>query len=326
MSTEMNGIAVAGNILVDKINTIKYYPKETELAEIFAVSRAVGGCVPNVAVDLKTLSPETDVYAVGRIGDDAEGRFVLEEMSRRGVDVTMVKTQKSGRTSFTEVMSVDGGERTFFTYAGVNAHFSYKDMEFDRLQVKMLHLGYLLLLDQIDKGDGLKILQEAKFRGMKTSVDLVSKSEGRYAEILPCLQFTDNLIVNETEAGMLTGISPECKNLRRIAETLKAAGVADRVVIHQSDLSVCLSERGFSVLPSYDLPAGFIKGTTGAGDAFCAGCLLGIYRQKSDREILEFASSSAVAALSEEDSVSGMKSEGQVKQLCKNLVRKKVCL
>ncbi|MFQ9737780.1 MAG: hypothetical protein ACLR06_08635 [Christensenellaceae bacterium] len=51
-----------------------------------------------------------------------------------------------------------------------------------------------------------------------------------------------------------------------------------------------------------------------------------IYRGKSDSEILGFASAAAVAALNGTDSVSGMKSEAQVRELCKNFERKKICL
>lgn len=207
-----------------------------------------------------------------------------------------------------------------------SADFGREDVDFDGLDAKMLHLGYFLLLDRIDRGDGLKILEEAKRRGIKTSIDLVSRSGGRYETILSCLPYTDNLIINEAEAGLLAQTSPENENLRQIAQRLKEYGVRERVIIHRPELSLCLSENGFSALGSYELPQGFIAGATGAGDAFCAGCLLEIYRGKSDSEILGFASAAAVAALNGTDSVSGMKSEAQVRELCKNFERKKICL
>ena len=49
------GIAVAGSILVDKINLIVAYPKVGELTQIQNISKAVGGCVPNVGIDLKKI-------------------------------------------------------------------------------------------------------------------------------------------------------------------------------------------------------------------------------------------------------------------------------
>ena len=169
-------------------------------------------------------------------------------------------------------------------------------------------------------------MQKAQEKGVKTSIDLVSENSNRYALVLPCLPYTDNLIINETEAGGITGITPTADNLTAIATRLKELGVKDRVIIHTPDFGVCVSERGVNIVPSYDLPHGFVKGTTGAGDAFCAGALLGIYQDKTDKEILEFASAAAVAALSSADAIGGLRSEREIEELCKNFVRKKICL
>lgn len=319
-----SGIAVAGSILVDELNEIFAYPKAGELTKIVGVQKAVGGCVPNVGIDLKRIDDNLTVQAIGKVGDDENGLFVTEQLAKNGVDVKLVKGKD--KTSFTQVMSVKGGQRTFFTYAGASADFGYEDFDFQNLQVKMLHLGYFLLLDKIDNGDGEKILRKAQELSIKTSIDLVSENSDRYKLVIPCLQYTDNLIINETEAGKITGIEPLNENLKEIAEQLKNYGVRERVIIHTPAVSVCLSAQGFFVLPSFDLPDGFIKGTTGAGDAFCAGCLIGIYRDLTDEEILKLGSLSATAALSGVDAISGMRSEKEMEILCKNLERKQICL
>ena len=319
------GIAIAGTILVDKINEISAYPASGELTKILRLAKSVGGCVPNVAVDIKRIAPDLPVRAVGLVGADEEGEFVKATLQENGVDIALVD-ECEDKTSFTEVMSVSGGQRTFFTYAGANNAFGYENFPFEKLQVKMLHLGYFLLLDKVDEGDGVKILAEAQKRGIKTSIDLVSENSTRYQKVLPCLAYTDNLIINEVEAGNLTGIEPKRENLRAIAEKLKALGVKERVIIHAPEIGVCLSDDGFSYLPSFDLPDGFIKGTTGAGDAFCAGALVAIYRQYSDAKLLELASLAATAALSQTDAVSGMTTEEETRKLCENLKRRKICL
>lgn len=319
------GIAVAGSVLVDKINEISAYPKLGELTQIQAVSMAVGGCVPNVAIDLKRVAPDLTVKAVGKIGADEEGTFVKKTLSDNGVDVNFI-VESDKKTSFTEVMSVKGGQRTFFTYPGASAEFGADDVPVYALNVKMLHLGYFLLLDKIDNGDGEKILRLAQEAGIKTSIDLVSENSDRYSLVLPCLKYVDNVIINETEAGQITGIEPKRENLRAIAEKIKSYGVKERVVIHTPEVGVCLSEKGFTAVPSYALPDGFIKGTTGAGDAFCAGCLLGIYREDDDETILSFASATAVSALSSADAIGGMRAEEEIKKLVQGFERRKICL
>ena len=77
-------------------------------------------------------------------------------------------------------------------------------------------------------------------------------------------------------------------------------------------------------MPSYALPAGYIKGTTGAGDAFCAGALYGIYQNWTDAQILEFASAAAVMALGSADATSGLIAEDQIKEFCSTLPRQKM--
>ena len=320
-----NGIAVVGSILVDEINEISSYPKSGELTKIKNVQKSVGGCVPNVAIDLKRICPELQVKAVGKIGADENGEYVKDVLSQNGVEIENIALG-ADKTSFTEVMSVTGGQRTFFTYAGASADFGVDDVDLNGLNVKMLHLGYFLLLDKIDSGDGEKMLKMAQEKGIKTSIDLVSENSDRYSLVLPCLKYVDNLIINEVEAGAMTGIEPKRENLVEIAKKLKSYGVSERVIIHTPELGVCVSETGVELVPAYALPENFIVGTTGAGDAFCAGALLGIYQEKTDKEILQFASGAAVAALSKADATSGLCTEQEIEEMCKGLKRKEICL
>ena len=261
------GIAVAGTILVDKLNEIGAYPASGELTKILSVSRAVGGAVPNVGIDIKRVDPSITVKAVGKIGNDAEGDFLVDTLEENGVDASLL-VRGDKPTSFTDVMSIVGGQRTFFTYPGACADFGVDDVDFDKLNAKMLHLGYFLLLDKVDGGDGEKILKAAQERGIKTSIDLVSENSNRYHIVKDCLKYTDNVIINELEAGMIAGIEPCRENLEKIAHALKDMGVSERVIIHMPETGVCLSDNGFFELPSWELPKGFIKGKTGAGDAF----------------------------------------------------------
>ena len=319
---DKNGIAIAGTILVDIIKEIDAYPALSELTKINAVKNAIGGCVPNVGIDLKKMNPDMPVYALGMLGDDANGKYALDILENAGLETQGMKKNGNVLTSYTDVMSIVGGQRTFFTYPGASNEFGYDDIDWDNLNARMLHLGYFLLLDKIDAGDGLKILKEAKSRGISTSIDLVTEKSDRYGIVLPCLPYTDNLIINELEAGKLAGISPVRENLPKIAETLHNLGVRERVIIHMPDVAVCYHNGECITLPSYDLPSGYIKGSVGAGDAFCAGALLGIYQGLSDTEILELAAAAAACSLSEADATSGLCCVSSIYDRCKNFKRK----
>ena len=319
-----SSIAVAGSILTDLIREIASYPKEGELAPIHEIRQTVGGCVPNVSMDLKRLDPSLSVYAIGRVGNDEEGRFVVSEMKREGVDVSYCRSCQE-HTSFTDVMSVKGGQRTFFSYVGANANFSFEDILWDKLAIERLHLGYFLLLPKVDQGDGLKMLKEAKKRGILTSIDFVTSSEGNYSALLPCLPYVDDLIVNEVEAGKLAGISPSFSSMRQIATRLKALGVRNHVIIHAPEYGVLFGKEGFTSLPSYELPSDWITGTTGAGDAFCAGALLALMQEKEGKDILELAQMAATMALTSMDAVSGLCSKKEAAERCALLKRRTLC-
>ena len=128
------------------------------------------------------------------------------------------------------------GEEYIIPTLGVWERF--EDIDFDKLDVKMLHLGYFLLLEKVDRGDGQAILKKAKDFGIQTSIDLVSENSERYSLVLPCLPYTDYLIINEVEAGKLTGIDPMDENLEMIARKLKELGVQEKVIIHKPDYAV----------------------------------------------------------------------------------------
>ena len=309
----MRKIVAAGSILVDRINEIGAYPKAGELTQIRARSLVPGGLVSNTGCDIHILDPRIPVAAFGAVGDDDDGRFAVAELKCRGLDTAGVVVKRSA-TSFTDVMSVPGGERTFFTYPGASADWGYDDFPFDLVQEgDLVLLGYFLLLAKIDAGDGLRILRELRRRGAETAIDLVSENSDRYALVRDCLPFVDNLIVNEIEAARIAGAAGDLKTL---AARLMDLGVGRRVVIHTPEKGVSLHKTGtWSEVASIALPDGFIKGKTGAGDAFCAGCLVGIFNGLSEHGILETAALAAVGALSAPGATEGMRPLADLKKL-----------
>lgn len=318
---QREGIAVVGTLLVDNLYEISAYPSEGELTQIRSISRSTGGLVPNNGIGLKKIAPSVPVYAVGKVGNDDAGKLALGVMKSAGVDVSLVRISDDESTSFTDVMSVKGAQRTFFTYPGACASFGYDDIPWDALSAKMLHLGYFLLLDKVDEGDGLKILKEAKSRGILTSIDLVSENSDRYACVLPCLPYVDNLIVNELEAGKLAGIEPTHENLPEIAQKLLSLGVRERVIIHMPEEGLCATKEGIVRLPSCQLPKGYVKGKTGAGDAFCSGALIGILKGYAPEDILLLAEAAAVASLTATDATSGITEEAKLLENIKKFNR-----
>ena len=276
------------------------------------------------------------VSAIGCVGDDDYGRYVISQLQRYNIDTGSVKITDQAPTSFSDVMSLPNGERTFFHARGANALFSPADISISGLSCNMLHIGYILLLDRFDEADPeygtvmARFLHSVQDAGIKTSIDVVSDSAADYpSKIIPALKYCDYVIINEIECCSIWGLDPRNADgslrigvIRRAMEQTLACGVGEKVIVHSKEAGFCLSRGGeFTAVPSLKLPAQEIKGSVGAGDAFCAGCLYGIYHHYPDKEILEFASAAAACNLFAENAVDGMRSRQEILQLMQNYPR-----
>ena len=324
---ERKGIMLAGNILTDTVKMIGTYPEKGMLVTITDIKRGVGGSVPNSGMDLAIIDPSLPLFACGRVGDDDNGVYLINRMKEVGMDVSAIKRAKNG-TSFSDVMTVEGtGERTFFHYRGANAEFCIDDVDVDAITAKMFHLGYLLLLDKVEEEDeeygnkAARLLAEVQAKGIKTSVDVVSESSGHFAKVVvPCLKYCNYVIINEIEASQVSGNVARDENGNLVEsevwasmEFIASKGVKDAVIVHAPEKGFILRADGSKTcVPSLKLPKGYIKGSVGAGDAFCAGCLYGLYNGWNDEETLKFSAAAAACNLAEADSVTGMKSAEQV--------------
>ena len=307
----MSGIVFAGNLIVDHIKEIDRLPNRGELAPIRALSDATGGCVCNTGIDFAVLAPEIPAKALGVAGADADGDLILRTLSEHGFDVSGIV--RRGETSFTEVYCErENNCRTFYQYGGANDTFSPADVNVDALDCEIFHIGYLLLLRDLDAPDEeygtvmARLLHDVQAKGIRTSLDAVSENSDRFRRIIsPALKYTDYLTFNEIEAGKTVGLElrEEDGTLREdlIPEALSrlfAAGVARQAVIHCPEGAFGMDAQGtFFSEPSKKLPKGYIVGTTGAGDAFCAGILVAALRGWSLPEALRCGNASAQVSL-----------------------------
>ena len=122
----MKKVTLCGTVLLDEVKKIDAYPEKGMLVTITEASRAVGGAVCNSGIDLKVLDPTLAVEAIGRVGCDDKGDFILSELEKRGILTDKVIRTESAPTSFTDVMTLEStGERTFFTMRGACSEFSF---------------------------------------------------------------------------------------------------------------------------------------------------------------------------------------------------------
>lgn len=330
------GVAIAGHICEDIVKLIPSYPKQGVLANITGIQHSVGGAVSNTSINLATIGG-VRVSAIGLLGKDDTGRFIREKLSSHGVDVSLLRQDDRVNSSFTDVMqAADTGERTFFHYTGTNAHFGPEHIDLDALDCDLLHLAYISLLDRFDAADpdyGTvmgRFLHDVQQRGILTSVDTVSSPREDYAHLVEsAFRYCDYAFTNEVEGSMVSGLPCRDGNGRLIVDNViktmercMSFGVRRRLILHCPEAGFCMdAEKGLSIVPSLKLPKGFIKGSVGAGDCFCAGCLHEMAQDADTEEMLSFAAAAAAANLSQADSISGMLPEAGIRELMERYPR-----
>lgn len=326
-----NGICCAGNMIVDITYPIETWPRQNELTHITdGIKNSTGGAVCNTIIDLARLDPSLRLVASGFAGHDAEGDYLLQEMGKYpNIDLNMIR--RDGRTSFTAVMSNNQTkERTFFQYAGANAFYCEDHIEWDNLNADIFHIGYILLLPTLDEPDDeygtkmARLLHRAQMQGMKTSIDVVSESGDRFSKLVtPALKYVDYCVINELEAQQTTGVllrdehgTLHVENMPEALKKLKEFGVSTWAVIHCPEIGCGINEDGqYYEVPSLKLPKGYIKGTVGAGDAFCAGILYAAEMDMPMEKALVLGACTAAASLSEVGASEGVKTVKEVLEL-----------
>jgi sugar/nucleoside kinase (ribokinase family) len=316
------GIASAGNWLVDYVKIIDTLPGKGMLGTILTQTLGTGGAPFNVLVDLSKIGAKFPLTGIGLTGNDTQRNFIIKTCKKWNIDTRFIMPLKNHATSFTDVMTDSRtGERIFYHCRGANAYLDVQHIPINKLTCRIFHLGYLLLLDTLDKADkqygtrAARLLAMLKKAGIKTSVDVVSEESQRFSQLVPpALKYTDYLILNEIEAARTVAEKVRDRAgkllpaaLKKTAEKILKMGNMELVIIHMPEGAYCKTRDGriFSS-GSLELPQNFIKGTVGAGDAFCAGVLYGLHEQIPLEETIKIGICTAASCLMQPGATDGV--------------------
>jgi sugar/nucleoside kinase (ribokinase family) len=180
----MNKKAIAaGHICVD---TTPVFPKDSssnihellkpgKLIHVGEADVHTGGAVANTGLAMKFLG--ADVSLMGKIGDDAFGRMVLNILKDHHAENHMIVSPGLS-TSYSVVIAVPGVDRIFLHNPGANDNFCSDDIPQDALEeAALFHFGYPPIMRSMFVNDGeelLKIMKRAKEAGTATSLDMAA--------------------------------------------------------------------------------------------------------------------------------------------------------
>jgi len=211
-----------------------------------------------------------DPVLVARVGNDESGRARLLELLGAGVDSEVTVDPAAATGSIVVVVGADG-ERTMLTDRGASRRLSVADVPAAVLTgARHLHLSGYPLFDDGSRAAASHALAAARAAGLTTSVDAASAAPlARLGAVrfLDLCAGADLLLANAEEAQVLTG----CAEAAHAAQLLAGRFA---VAVVKAGAAGAVWASGDAVVPGRAQPAR-VRDTTGAGDAFAAGLLIG---------------------------------------------------
>ncbi|MBB5779925.1 carbohydrate kinase family protein [Nonomuraea jabiensis] len=218
----------------------------------------------------------------GRVGDDAAGRFVLDALAGRGVDVSRCVID-SRPTAMTVVLA-DGSDRAILTSPGCLPYLTVEDLP--RGVARHVHVSSYFL--QPGLAPGLPgFLAEERRAGATTSLDTNDDPAGEWEGLGEVLAEVDVFLPNAAEAravaARLFDAGPE--SLEAVAARI--GGLGPTVVVKDGGDGALAWQAG-ELARAPAVPVEPVD-TVGAGDSFNAGLLAARLRGMSLRECLRVA-------------------------------------
>jgi len=290
----MRRVSVIGNVNVDLIvSPASVLPPPGEEWRVGSIEMRPGGAATNTALTLAGLGSPPAV--AGCVGDDALGRYVLDELGRAGVGegITVVSGTPTG---VSVAFEAPGRDRSFLTALGSLEAFDPSMVPPEVLAADLLILCGYFLLPSLRGEPAVRLLDRARAKGATTLFDCGWDPDGwppqSRAEIARLLPLVDVFLPNEVEAHGLTG-EVEPLSAARILQDVSGGWI---VVKLAPDGCRAVGPGGREL--GTPAPAVEVTDTTGAGDAFNAGLLHALCRGLDWTEVLGFATRVAATVVS----------------------------
>ncbi len=268
-SREFNVVCL-GIFVADALGApVRRVPDWRELALLDRVELHTGGCANNTGIGLARLGLR--VGAIGKVGNDGFGDFILKKLDAEGIDTRGMKRDDQVNTSFTFVMIAPDGERAFFHYIGANGALVTEDIDFSLVgEAGIVHVAGSFIMPGIDGEPTADILRRAKDMGVTTCLDTVWNGDiDAFATLKPSLPYLDYFLPSMDEARLMTNRQSPVD----IAAFFLDHGVGTVGLKMGAEGSYIRSAESEFTIPAFKAN---VLDTSGAGDSWVAGFLAGV--------------------------------------------------
>jgi sugar/nucleoside kinase (ribokinase family) len=251
-----------------------------------------GGSAANTAAGVASLGGAAAF--VGKVRDDELGEIFAHDLRSTGVVYTTPPGTSGPPTARSLILVTPDAERTMNTYLGVAGELAAGDV--DEALVASARItyveGYLVGLPSAE-GALTAAAAAAHRAGRRVALTLsdpfwVQLQRDAFTELLPTV---DVLLGNESEALEMTGETDVEAALVALTKTCP-------VVALTRGAAGALASDGKETVSAPAEPVAAVEDTTGAGDLFAAGFLLGLARERPLADCLRLGALAAAEVIS----------------------------
>ena len=250
------------------------------------IRMTVAGTAAATAVDCAILGLNGRIVA--RVGHDDMGDFMISKMQQFGLNTDLVQRDDEKQTACSMLPILPNGARAAFFVPGATETFTISPDDMDAvLDARIIHLGGTGLLTAFDGAPSLDLLKRAKALGRTTAFDLILANAETAALVEPLLPYIDYFVPSIEEASNMAGV----RDPAEVARWFKERGVGNVLLTLEGDgVFVDPSEGEPFRLPSHKID---VVDTTGCGDSFTAGVIVGVSKGWDLRKTARFANTVA---------------------------------
>jgi ribokinase len=283
----MTNILVIGSLNADLVVRAKRFPSPGETIQGENLITIPGGKGANQAVASARLGAQ--VAMIGRVGADAFGSTLIDNLAQNKVDTHLVIRDDSTSTG-TAVIIVDSqGQNSIILSPGANARVAASDIKPESFSGSSL----LLLQFEIPIETVIHSANIAKKKGL---VVLLNPAP---ALNLPdeLLRTADYILPNETELGLLTGKTiSDLASIEVAGLSLIARGARNVIITLGAKGALIVTKGGAKHIPTFKVK---VVDTTAAGDAFIGGLAVGLLNGRSLEDAVQYGCACGALAVTQ---------------------------
>ena len=282
-------IAVVGSVNLDVVVGVPRLPRPGETVIGGDRRELPGGKGANQAVAAARLG--SAVGFVGRVGADAAGRRLRDDLEAEGVDVAHLRADDEAPSGVALIGVEEGGENAIIVSPGANGRVGAEDVE--AAGELLASAGVVLLQHEIPRAAVAAAAAAAAARLV------VNPAPARELAGRP-----DVLVPNRGELAQLAGPGPPAEAATRLGlpAVVVTLGAAGALVVEGSGAE------------AVSAPAVPVVDTTGAGDAFCGALADALDRGAELVEAARFAAAAAALSVTRDGARGGLPARADVER------------